>query len=181
MNEQYFQTLKSAETEDWLDFHVIRPFCFQLARFFAKFDVNPNTITIWSMFIGAGSAYFFAQGCYHYGGVEGLLYNLFGIFLLMWADFFDCTDGQLARMTGKKSRLGRILDGTAGFVWFIPIYLALVWRFYQHHEIEFGWLGIEDTPENTMIATIVVLILGNISGFLGMGGQTRLADYYNPC
>jgi hypothetical protein len=96
----------------------------------------------------------------------------------MWADFFDCTDGQLARMTGKKSRLGRILDGTAGFVWFIPIYLALVWRFYQHHEIEFGWLGIEDTPENTMIATIVVLILGNISGFLGMGGQTRLADYY---
>lgn len=178
MNEQYFQTLKSAETEDWLDFHVIRPFCFQLARFFAKFDINPNTITIWSMFIGAGSAYFFAQGCYHYGGVEGLLYNLFGIFLLMWADFFDCTDGQLARMTGKKSRLGRILDGTAGFVWFIPIYLALVWRFYQHHEIEFGWLGIEDTPENTMIATIVVLILGNISGFLGMGGQTRLADYY---
>ena len=109
MNEQYFQTLKSAETEDWLDFHVIRPFCFQLARFFAKFDINPNTITIWSMFIGAGSAYFFAQGCYHYGGVEGLLYNLFGIFMLMWADFFDCTDGQLARMTGKKSRLGRIL------------------------------------------------------------------------
>ena len=42
MNEQYFQTLKSAETEDWLDFHVIRPFCFQLARFFAKFDVNPK-------------------------------------------------------------------------------------------------------------------------------------------
>ncbi len=27
MNEQYYQTLKSAETEDWLDFHVIRPFC----------------------------------------------------------------------------------------------------------------------------------------------------------
>ena len=178
MNEQYYQTLKSAETEDWLDFHVIRPFCFQLAKFFAKFDIHPNTITIWSMFIGAGSAFFFAQGSFYYEGVEGLLYNLFGIFLLMWADFFDCTDGQLARLTGKKSRLGRILDGTAGFVWFIPIYLVLVWRFYQHHEIEFGWLGIEDTPENTLIATVIVFILGNISGFLGMGGQTRLADYY---
>ncbi|MBR1504062.1 MAG: CDP-alcohol phosphatidyltransferase family protein [Prevotella sp.] len=178
MNEQYFQTLKSAETEDWLDFHVIRPFCFQLARFFAKFDINPNTITIWSMIIGAGSAFFFAKGCFYYEGIEGLLYNLFAIFLLMWADFFDCTDGQLARLTGKKSRLGRILDGTAGFVWFIPIYLALVWRFYHHHEIEFSWLGISDTPENTMIATIVVFILGNISGFLGMGGQSRMADYY---
>ena len=40
MNEQYYQTLKSVETEDWLDFHIIRPFCFQLARLFAKFDIN---------------------------------------------------------------------------------------------------------------------------------------------
>ena len=27
MNEQYYQTLKSVETEDWLDFHVIRSLC----------------------------------------------------------------------------------------------------------------------------------------------------------
>ncbi len=27
MNEKYYQTLKSAETEDWLDFHVVRPIC----------------------------------------------------------------------------------------------------------------------------------------------------------
>lgn len=178
MNEQYFQTLKSAETEDWLDFHVIRPFCFQLARFFAKFDINPNTITIWSMFIGAGSAYFFAQGCYHYGGVEGLLYNLFGIFLLMWADFFDCTDGQLARMTGKKSRMGRILDGVAGFAWFIPIYVLLTYRFYLHHDWEFSWLGIENNEQNTLIATAIVFGLGLISGIAGLAGQQRLADYY---
>ena len=178
MNEQYYQTLKSAETEDWLDFHIIRPFCFQLARFFAKFDVHPNTITIWSMVLGMASTYFFAQGCFYYEGIQGLWMNLAGIFLLMWADFFDCTDGQLARMTGKKSHIGRILDGIAGFVWFIPIYHAIIWRFYKHHEIEFSWLGIEDTPENALIATLVVYVLGVISGFMGMGGQTRLADYY---
>ena len=178
MNEQYYQTLKSAETEDWLDFHIIRPFCFQLARFFAKYDVHPNTITIWSMVLGVASTYFFAQGCFFYEGIQGLWMNLAGIFLLMWADFFDCTDGQLARMTGKKSHIGRILDGIAGFVWFIPIYHAIIWRFYQHHEIEFSWLGIEDTPENALIATIIVYGLALISGFLGMGGQTRLADYY---
>ena len=178
MNEQYYQTLKSAETEDWLDFHIIRPFCFQLARFFAKFDVHPNTITIWSMVLGVASTYFFAQGCFYYEGIQGLWMNLAGIFLLMWADFFDCTDGQLARLTGKKSHIGRILDGIAGFVWFIPIYHAIIWRFYQHHEIEFSWLGIEDTPENALIATIIVYGLALISGFLGMGGQTRLADYY---
>jgi phosphatidylglycerophosphate synthase len=178
MNEQYFQTLKSTETEDWLDLHVIRPFCFQLARFFARFDIHPNTVTVASMFIGAASAWFFAQGSFYYGGALGLAYNLIAIFLLMWADFFDCTDGQLARMTGKKSHVGRILDGVAGFTWFGPIYVLLVWRFFKHHELEFSWLGISDTLENVWIATGVVFVLGLISGIAGLAGQQRLADYY---
>ena len=96
----------------------------------------------------------------------------------MVADIFDCTDGQLARLSGKKSRLGRILDGVAGFTWFIPIYHALVWRFYQHHDLEFAWLGIPDTQQNALIATAIVYALGIISGVAGLAGQQRLADYY---
>jgi hypothetical protein len=96
----------------------------------------------------------------------------------MVADILDCTDGQLARMTGKKSKVGRILDGLAGFVWFTPIYLGMAWRFYQHHSLEFGWLGISDTPQNALIATTVVFVLGLMSGFLGIAAQQRLADYY---
>lgn len=178
MNEKYRATLKSAETEDWLDLHVIRPFCYYCAVFFAKFDIHPNTVTIWSMVIGAASAWFFAQGSFYYGGTMGLIYNLIAIALLMAADILDCTDGQLARLTGKKSRIGRILDGIAGFTWFLPIYVLLVWRFWKHHTIEFGWLGIEDTPQNALIATAVVVVLGLIAGFAGMAAQGRLADYY---
>ena len=178
MNEKYRATLKSVETEDWLDLHVIRPFCYYCAVFFAKFDIHPNTVTIWSMIIGAASAWFFAQGSFYYGGTMGLVYNLIAIALLMAADILDCTDGQLARLTGKKSRIGRILDGIAGFTWFLPIYVLLVWRFWKHHTIEFGWLGIEDTPQNAQIATAVVVVLGLIAGFAGMAAQGRLADYY---
>ena len=178
MNEKFRATLKSSETEDWLDLHVIRPFCYYCAVFFAKLDVHPNTITIWSMIIGAASAWFFAQGSFYYGGTLGLVYNVIGIFLLMWGDIFDCTDGQLARMTGKKSRLGRILDGLAGFTWFFPIYFALVYRFYLHHDLEFQWLGIENNEQNTLIATGVVFVLAAISGLWGLQGQQRLADYY---
>ena len=178
MNEKYRATLKSSETEDWLDLHVIRPFCYYCAVFFAKFDINPNTVTIWSMIVGAASAIFFGCASFYYGGTMGLIYNIIGIVLLMVADVLDCTDGQLARMTGKKSRIGRILDGVAGFAWFIPIYVVLVWRFYQHHTIEFGWLGIADTPQNAILATIVVFVLGLIAGFAGLAGQQRLADYY---
>lgn len=178
MDKNFKATLKSSETEDWLDLHVIRPFCYYCALAFAKFDVHPNTVTIWSMVIGAVSTIFFACGSFYYSGWWGLGMNLIAIFLLMVADIFDCTDGQLARMTGKKSRLGRILDGVAGFAWFVPIYHGLVYRFYMHHEIEFSWLHIEDTPENAIIATAVVYALGVVSGIMGLAGQQRLADYY---
>ena len=178
MNEKVQSTLKSSETEDWLDYHFVRPLSYYCAVGFAKLGVHPNMVTIMSMIIGAASTYFYAHGCYYYEGMEGLVYNLITIFLLIWADIYDCTDGQLARMTGKKSQMGRILDGAAGFVWFVPIYLGLVYRFYNYHDIEFSWLDIDNTMDNTYIATGVVFVLALISGFLGMGGQQRLADYY---
>ena len=178
MNENFSKTLKSAETEDWLDLHVVRPFCYWWAVLFAKLDIHPNTVTILSMFVGAGSALFFMHGSFYYEGTTGLLLNIVAILRLCLADIFDCTDGQLARLTGQKSRLGRILDGVAGFIWYMFIYVAIAYRFYLHHGLEFGWFGIENTAENTMIATCVVVALGLYSGFVCMAGQTRLADYY---
>ena len=178
MDKNFKATLKSSETEDWIDLHIIRPFCYYLAVAFNKFDIHPNTVTIWSMVIGAASALFFGCGSFYYSGWWGFGMNLVAILLLMVADVFDCTDGQLARLSGKKSRLGRILDGVAGFAWFTPIYVALVWRFYLHHDLEFSWLGIEDTPQNAVIATAVVFVLGVVSGVAGLAGQQRLADYY---
>ena len=178
MNEEFKKTLKSSDTEDWLDLHFVRPFCYYWALLFARLDIHPNTVTILSMFIGAGSAIFFGCASFYYNGMEGLMFNIIAILMLCLADIFDCTDGQLARMTGKKRKLGRILDGLAGFTWFIPIYHAMIYRFYLHHELEFQWLGIEDTPENALIVTGIAYIIGVIAGFMGTGGQQRLADYY---
>ena len=178
MNENLNKTLKSVETEDWLDLHVVRPFCYYWAVLFAKLDIHPNTVTILSMIIGAVSAIFFGCASFYYSGTWGLMMNIIAILLLCLADIFDCTDGQLARMTGKKSRLGRILDGVAGFAWFIPIYHAMVYRFYLHHDLEFQWLGIDNTPENVLITTGIAYALGLIGGIMGTGGQQRLADYY---
>ena len=178
MNEEFKKTLKSSDTEDWLDLHFVRPFCYYWALLFARLDIHPNTVTILSMFIGAGSAIFFGCASFFYNGMEGLMFNIIAVLMLCLADIFDCTDGQLARMTGKKSKLGRILDGLAGFTWFIPIYHAMIYRFYLHHDLEFQWLGIEDTPENALIVTGIAYILGLIAGFMGTGGQQRLADYY---
>ena len=178
MNEKVFATLKSAETEDWFDMHIMRPLSYLWVRLFDRLNVHPNTVTVLSMIIGGGSCIFFAHGSFYYEGTTGLIYNMIAILLLMWAALFDCVDGQLARLTGKKSRLGRILDGVAGFMWYIPIYFGLTYRFYNHHSIEFGLLGISDTPTNIYIATAVVMCLGFASGLYGLASQQRLADYY---
>ncbi|MBR6141863.1 MAG: CDP-alcohol phosphatidyltransferase family protein [Bacteroidaceae bacterium] len=178
MKKKYMATLKSSETEDWLDYRVIRPMCYFLAVFFAKLNIHPNAVTIASMFIGAASSIFFMHGSFYYEGWHGFWLNVIGVLLLCVADLFDCTDGQLARLTGKKSRLGRILDGMAGFTWFIPIYVLLMVRFYHYHSLEFGWLGIPDTEQNVLIATAVVTALALYAGFACMGPQQRVADYY---
>lgn len=178
MKEEVSATLKSSETEDWLDYHLLRPFGYKWAKLFAKMGTHPNTVTIYSMIIGAASALFFAHGSFVYDGIHGLIFNIIAILLLYWAYIFDNTDGQLARMTGKKSKIGRILDGAAGYAWYIPVYAAIVYRFYTHHDMEFGWLGISDTTTNSLIATAVVFVLGLISGVVCLASQQRTADYY---
>ena len=178
MNENIKSTYKSDDTEEWLDRVWTRPIGYRWALFFKRLHVHPNVVTVLSMAIGASSAFFFAHGSYRTEGMDGLVCNIIAVLLLAWANFYDSADGQLARMTGQKTRLGRILDGAASEVWFIPIYLGLVWRFYRHHGMEFRWLGIEDNVANVLTVTLVLLFLVLYSGFGCHSRQCGLADYY---
>ena len=178
MNNKVKSTYKSNDTEEWLDKVWTRPIGYLWAKFFERLGFHPNVVTVLSMIIGASSAFFFASGSFYYEGTHGLMMNIIAVFLLVWANFYDSADGQLARMTGKKTRLGRILDGAASEVWFIPIYLSLVYRFYFHHSLEFSTLGIADTQPNTIIATAILFMAVLYSGFVCHSGQCGLADYY---
>ncbi len=176
--ENIKSTYKSDDTEEWLDKVWTRPIGYWWARLFERLNVHPNTVTILSMIIGASSALFFAHGSYFTEGTKGLLLNIIAILLLAWANFYDSADGQLARMTGKKTRLGRILDGAASEVWFIPIYLSIVYRFYFHHAYEFQCLGIADTAQNTWIFTLLLFFIVLYSGFVCHSRQCGISDYY---
>lgn len=128
----YEQSLKSADTEEWFDLVFYRRIGYAWALLAKKLGVTPNAITIASIFlgVGAGAAFYF----------NNIWWNLLGVLLLVWADSFDSADGQLARMTGQYSRLGRILDGLSGDFWFAAIYVAICLRenvtsefFSAHH------------------------------------------------
>lgn len=178
MKEQIQSTYKSNDTEEWLDTVWTRPIGYQWARFFNYFNVHPNTVTILSMIIGVASAYFFCFGSFRMAGTQGLIFNIIGVLLLAWANFYDSADGQLARMTGKKTLLGRILDGAAGDVWFAFLYHALAFRFMQYNDEVFTWLGIPATSINKLIANLIFYVMIWISGILFHGRQCGLSDYY---
>lgn len=144
-------SLKSLDTEEWLDLHFTRPCGLLWARFFNKLNVHPNVVTIISIFLGIGAAY-----CFYFNNLK---INILGILLLIWANIYDSCDGQMARMTGKKTRLGRVLDGFAGDVWFTCIYLAIIFRLWSTWRI---W----------------IFVLCAIAGLWCHADQCALADYY---
>ena len=178
MKQDVQKTYKSSDTEEWLDRVFTRPVGYQWARLFARLGIHPNTVTILSIVIGVSSAWFFAHGSWRTEGSTGLLLNIIGALLMMWANFYDSADGQLARMTNQKTQLGRILDGAASIIIFVPVYCAMVWRCYLHHDMEFRWLGIADTEQNAVCYGLLLFCVSLFSGFVCHSGQCRLADYY---
>ena len=145
------KTLKSSDTEEFLDIIFYRRLGYGVAKFSARYGIRPNTITIISIFWGilAGHLYYYNE----------LWVNIAGILCLMIANILDSADGQLARMTDDKTRLGRILDGLAGNIWFISIYIHLALRLLNNG---YGkW----------------VLILGALTGVFHIF-QAAIADYY---
>jgi hypothetical protein len=143
-------TLKSIDTEEFIDIHFYRPLGYRWALLFHKWRITPNQITILSILIGMA-----AGVCFYF---QDFRTNLIGIFLLIWANTYDSADGQLARMTNQKTELGRILDGAGGCFWFGAIYLAIILRSWEQWHF---W----------------ILLLALFAGYCH-SKQASMADYY---
>lgn len=133
VKSEYKSTLKSADTEEWFDLVFYRPIGYAWALVARKLGVTPNAITIASIFIGIGAGVMFY--------FDNMWLNVAGMLLLVLANSFDSADGQLARLTGQYSRLGRILDGVSGDFWFISIYLCICLRecATSHFFMQYPW------------------------------------------
>lgn len=152
-------SLKSKDTEEWLDVHFTRPIGLFFALIWRKLGVHPNTITILSIFLGIGAAIMFY--------FTDIWHNLAGVALLMLANFCDSTDGQLARLTGQKTLIGRMLDGFAGDVWFFSIYFALCMRMMP-----------QLMPGTDIKWGVWIWVLAAVAGFICHSPQSSDADYY---
>jgi hypothetical protein len=157
--EMLHASFKSKDTEEWLDVYFTRPIGLVFAIFWNKLGVHPNVITILSIFLGVGAGIMF--------GYTDLMHNILGVLLLMFANFCDSTDGQMARLTGKKTLLGRVLDGFSGDVWFATIYFAIIFRLFN-----------QNIPGTELHWHLLIFVLAFVAGVMCHSPQSSLADYY---
>jgi hypothetical protein len=114
-------TYKAREVEGVLDLYFYRPIGFQLAQFFEKLNMTPAAVTWLAGFFGvlAGHLYYYRD----------LRINIVGMAFQVCANALDNADGQLARLTHRDSREGRIIDSIADHLGFLSIYVHLTLRY----------------------------------------------------
>ena len=113
-------TYKAREVEGIVDIYFYRRIGFFLARVFSHLGLTPTGVTLIGGLFGimAGHLYFYAD----------VATNLAGMALHVVANIFDNADGQLARLTNQRTRIGRILDPVVDHLIFVSIYVHLALR-----------------------------------------------------
>ena len=104
-----------SEITELADVYFFHPLGFLGARLAAALRITPTQLTVIGALVGV------AGGALLYDERLGLL--AFAILILH--GIIDSADGQLARITGQTSELGKVLDGGAGYVTHAAIYLAI--------------------------------------------------------
>ena len=114
-------TYKARDVEGILDLYFYRKIGFWLAQFFARLKMTPASVSLLGGLCGviAGHLYFY----------RNLGPNIVGMALHVFANALDNADGQLARLTGRESREGRVIDSLADHLVFVSIYVHLALRY----------------------------------------------------
>lgn len=108
------------ELQDPLNHYLYHPLAWQLARLLAPSPITPNMVSVLGglMVVAAGFAYL--QPWHPLSAVLGLA-------LHMGWHVVDGADGDLARMTGRSSPVGEMVDGLCDYTSHVVLYLILGW------------------------------------------------------
>lgn len=114
---EYRRSLKIAGAEETLDLVFYRPLAFGIVKAIYRLPVTPNQITFLSFAAGMVAAWYFSVG-------SAAAYTAAAVWLIA-ANVLDCCDGQLARLQGSGTPMGRIIDGLADYCISVAVFIAL--------------------------------------------------------
>ena len=125
-------TYKAREVEGVLDLYFYRPLGLRLAQFFERLKMTPAGVTCLAGLFGvlAGHLYYYRD----------LRINIVGMAFHVCANALDNADGQLARLTHRESREGRVIDSIADHLGFLSVYVHLTLRYFAEGSSSVIWL-----------------------------------------
>lgn len=109
---------RPAELEDWLNGRIYHPLSIRLAKALVPTPITPNMVSV-----TGGAMIVLATFAYALG--DGWPAIVLGLALHMSWHVFDGADGDLARLTGKTSSTGEVIDGICDYVGHIILYVTL--------------------------------------------------------
>ncbi|HET9628952.1 MAG TPA: CDP-alcohol phosphatidyltransferase family protein [Novosphingobium sp.] len=112
------------ELQDGLNHYLYHPLAWQLARLLARTPLTPNMVSvIGGCFVVAAAAVYAQPSWPQFPEGPALL----GMVLHMTWHVVDGADGDLARMTGRSSPIGEMVDGLCDYSSHIVLYVVLGW------------------------------------------------------
>ena len=95
-----------------------------VARLLQRVGISPNQLTVLGILLSGATAYLLSVGQFVPGGA-----------LLVLASALDLADGSLARLQGRATAIGALLDSTADRISEATIFLGLVWFYLSPRSI----------------------------------------------
>ena len=151
--EEFWASIKSFDTEEKLDLYFYRPFGFLIAKVAKVLRMSPTMLTFIGLILGV------ASGFYFYHNESNLSLTIASVLLVM-AGVFDSSDGQLARMGGKSTKLGLVLDGLCDNFVFASAYIGSTLTLYS------------------LYAPLVIWPIAFLAGFCH-SLESSMLDFYN--
>jgi hypothetical protein len=155
---------KAIEIEELTDIFFFRPGGWIIAKGARAVGLTPSLLSIGRALTGV------AGGALLYDENRGLLAFL----LLLLSETIDSADGQLARMTGRMTELGRVLDGVGDYVAHTAIYIAIAASVIHHggSAVVLVWMvlaGLSNAIQSQMYdyhrtMYVTVVALGRVPG-----------------
>ncbi len=126
--------MRPRELQDPLNYYLYHPLAWQFARLLAPTPVTPNMVSV----LGAG---FVVAAGLVYTNFTGPVMAAVGMALHMTWHVVDGADGDLARLTGRSSPIGEMVDGLCDYLSHIAVYLMLAAMLAAGTGLFSGWLA----------------------------------------
>lgn len=115
--QQYKASLKVIEIEEIMDLILYRPLAFIFVKATYSTSITPNQVSSIAMLFGVIAGILFGFG------TKNFVLAAAGFYLV--CNILDCADGQIARLKGNGTKVGRIVDGFIDYVVSFAVYVGI--------------------------------------------------------